>query len=153
MLSLSMLKVFFTNYQLLLLILKSQNNLIKATTVDVGIQQSVLTWAGSMWAASFLCLKGTRTKICNALSLEFHSLMNLENSIHRCIFSFTPPKVHPLFSIFALSPCNAASLAFFQLMAEKIHLKSFCRNTQRAWSPHCILHALFTYWCQTLRRV
>lgn len=60
-------------------------------------------WDGSRWAANFLCLKGTRIKICNALSLEFHSLMDLENSIHQCIFSFTPSKVHPLFSIFALS--------------------------------------------------
>ena len=71
-------------------------------------------WDGSRWAANFLHLKGTRINICNALSLEFHSLMDLENSIHQCVFSFTPSKVHPLFSIFALSPCNAASLAFFQ---------------------------------------
>lgn len=53
--------------------------------------------------SQFSVSKGHQDKNLQSLSLEFHSLMDLENSIHQCIFSFTPSKVHPLFSIFALS--------------------------------------------------
>lgn len=42
-------EVFFTNYQLLLLVLKSQDILSRATTTDVGIQ-CLLIWAGGIAA-------------------------------------------------------------------------------------------------------